>query len=89
MKPDPTIGDLFEALRAAPQRLLAVRLSTIARPVAFVVFAATYVGIVLLLGKIFSYWWNVPNYFYFIAFGLAPLRYFITWHKNRKQSRKG
>ena len=71
-----------------PRRLLDVRLSTIARPAFVVVIAAAYVGSVLLLFKILSYWWNIPNYYYGIAFVLAPLRYFISWLRDRKQSPK-
>jgi hypothetical protein len=78
MKPDPTIGDLFDALRSVPRRVLDVRLSTIAQLVLVVVFVAAYVGFVLLLGKILSYWWHPPSYFYWIAFVLAPLRYWIS-----------
>lgn len=77
MKPDPTIRDLFEALLSVPRRLLDVRLSTIARPALVVVFVTACVGIAVLLGKIVSYWWPVPNYVYGIVFVLAPLRYLI------------
>jgi hypothetical protein len=88
MKPDPTFGDLIDALRGVPRRLLGVRLSTVGRPALVVVFAAAYVGLIFLLLKILSYWWNVPNYVYWIAFVLVPLRHFISWQRERRQSTK-
>ena len=89
MKPDPTIGDLIDAVRSAPRRLLGVRLSTIGWGVSFaarlLILTAAYIAIVLVLEKILSYWWEVPTFYYAVAFVLVPLSYIRESRRDRKQ----